>query len=344
MDNIKKILIKIFFTLVSIVILIYLSIIGVLFYIGPLETRTVKQNLKDNPVNIVVSLTTTPDKINQIQPVLKSIYRQSIKPDRIYLNIPREFNIIPNWLKTDSKIIINITNDYGPATKLIATLEKERDPNAIIITVNDDYIYPKHMVRDLVKQYLPGTYKVNYKLGAAITGVGVNNLIGPDFNLDQESIVLGNKPSLNIVSAGGVAYKRNFFKDDIFLLMDNVPKSCIASDDLMISAYLLVNGASIVKISGMSYNESIKKLLLKKLPGNIAQNNLSYDYSHCLAVLPKYNKLEYQKSMLERSKVIYMLSYSDIFRLYMAKSSYNYLNKIINNVPFVRTMIVSVMG
>ena len=344
MDNIKKTLIKIFFTLVSIVILIYLSIVGVLFYVGPLETRTVKQNLKNNPVNIVVSLTTTPDKINQIQPVLKSIYRQSIKPDRIYLNIPREFNIIPNWLKTDSKIIINKTNNYGSATKLITTLEKERDPNTIIITVNDDHIYPKHMVRDLAKQYLPDTYKVNYKLGAAITGVGLNILVDPNFKVEPKSILIGDRPSTFIVSMAGVAYKRAFFKDNIFSLINNIPKSCVESDDLMISAYLLSNGGSIVKISGISYNEIMKSLLIKELPGATTKDNLYRNYGQCLAELPLYNKAKYQLEILKRSRTIYLMYNNEILYNYIIKLYYDYLTKIIQYVPFIKKMIIMVMN
>ena len=349
-NNIKKIVLIFFYSILSVVTIVYFLAGGILFYIGPLETIKVKRNLKNNPVDIVVSLTTTPDKINQIQLVLKSIYRQSIKPDRIYLNIPREFNnnsekdITPNWLKTDSKIIINKTNNYGSATKLITTLEKERDPNTIIITVNDDHIYPKHMVRDLAKQYLPDTYKVNYKLGAAITGVGLNILVDPNFKVEPKSILIGDRPSTFIVSMAGVAYKRAFFKDNIFSLINNIPKSCVESDDLMISAYLLSNGGSIVKISGISYNEIMKSLLIKELPGATTKDNLYRNYGQCLAELPLYNKAKYQLAILKRSRTIYLMYNNEILYNYIIKLYYDYLTKIIQYVPFIKKMIIMVMN
>jgi len=350
MNSIKKILLTFFITSLSIIILIYVFTATILFYIGPLETRTVKQNLEKNPANIVVSLTTTLDRINKIQPVLKSLYRQSIKPDRIYLNISRdrgdgnEKYIIPAWLKTDPKVIVNRTKDYGPAIKLIGTLEKEHDPDTIIITVDDNHIYPKHSIRDIVKQYLLGTYKTNYKLSSVVTTDGLNILFKPNFELEEKPITLGDRPSLNVLGSSVVAYKRKFFKDDIFSLMDNMPKNCFLSDDFMVSTYLLSKGIGIVKISGISYNKVIKELLIKELPGVTTKDNWSNNYSHCLASLSEYNKTEYQKTILNRSKIIYSLFFYDLFRVYIAKVYYNFLNKIIQNIPFVRTMIVATMS
>ena len=133
--NIIKILLKKSIkNLLIIIISIYLLAIITLLYIGPLETIKTKIKLKNNPVDIVVSFTTTPYRVDKIQLVLNSIKRQSIKPNRIYVNIPWKFKrdnsdyVIPEWLKSDPNIIINRTKDYGPATKLIATLAQEHDP------------------------------------------------------------------------------------------------------------------------------------------------------------------------------------------------------------------------
>ena len=79
-----KILRKIFYSCLTIIILIYLLIAAILFYIGPLETIIVKLKLRNNPADIVVSFSTTPYRIDQLKPVLESITRQSIKPNRIY--------------------------------------------------------------------------------------------------------------------------------------------------------------------------------------------------------------------------------------------------------------------
>ncbi len=331
-----------------IILIIYLGMGAILFYIGPWETRKVKQNLKKNPVDIVVSLTTTPYGIDNIKPVLDSIFRQSIKPNRVYVNIPNTFKfgnnikyVIPDWLKNYPNIIINRTKDYGPLTKLIGALEKEHDPNTIIITLDDNKIYARHIVRDLAKQYLPGTYKVNFKMGSAITGKGVNILFGPKFELEYNSIIIGNRPSLIVWSADGVAYKRKFFKDDIFSLTDHLPASCFLSDDLMISGYLNFNRISIVKIASISYNYSISKLLYRESSSTLDHSMVNT--SRCMAALPAYHKNEYQKAILQRSKIIYSLSQNEIFCNYITQLYYNYLNKMIHKMPFMEKIIVGCM-
>lgn len=330
---------KFFYRLLIIIILFYLTIIIILFYIGPIETRTVRNNLNKNNINIIVSLTTSPNKINHIKLVLNSLSKQSIKPNKIYLNLPKNIEyIIPKWLQQDPSIIINRSKNYESLTKLLPTLEQEQDPNVIIITVTDDNIYPKHMVRDLAKQYLKETYPVNYKQAAAITGLGINFLFGPKFELESYNLIISDRPSLNVISYGGVVYKRSFFKDDIFVAFNNMPKSCYLNEDLIISLYLMANNISIVKITGISYNEFVLNILNKNLLINKFFNY--HAYSQCLASLPNYNKVKYQHAIIDRSKIIYTQSGLEIFRYNINKLYYTYLSKIINYIPLVKSMII----
>ncbi len=363
LNKILKILLKVFYGFLAIIALIYLGVGAILFYIGPWETRTVKQNLRTNPVDIVVSLTTTPYRIDKIKPVLDSILRQSIKPTRIYVNVPYRFKrnnaeyVIPDWLKNYPNIIINRTKDYGPGTKLIATLEKEHDPNTIIITVDDDKYYPRHAIRDLAKQYLPGTYKINNKMGSAITGLGVNFIFAPHFDLYGTPVFLGDRPSLLVVGAYGVAYKRGFFKDDIFSLMEDLPLSCFLSDDLMISAYLLSHGVNIIKISGTAYNLLFIRLLFKELPSASTVDALSYganglatgsnetNYGHCLEVLPAHNKNIYRQVIVERSALLNELPKKEIFKVGIVQFFYyRYLYDVIGFFPFIRELVLATVG
>ena len=375
-----KILLRTFYIVFSLILVGYLILVAILFYVGPWETRTVRNNLKKNPVDIVVSLTTTPYRIDKIKPVLDSILRQSIKPNRIYVNVPLIFKrdnnlkyIIPNWLSAYPNVVINRTKDYGPATKIIGTLEKERDPNTIIVTVDDDNIYPKHLVRDLIKQYLPGTYKVNYKMAAAITGIGLNFLFGPNFESKSRLVLIGDRPSLLVIGSGGVAYKRKFFKDDIFLLTEHLSKSCFLSDDLIISGYLYLNNVNIIKISGISFNQIVKELLIRELPtaftsdalikgansdqtfNNKAISGKMRDinedkYGQCMLDFPAYNKAKYQQIILQRSKIIESLYQMEILRMEISSNyiirvlCYNYLNNIIHKIPFLKKMIIAVIG
>jgi hypothetical protein len=353
----KKLLNYFYYILITIG-LVYLLIAIILIYIGPITTLRVKHKLKHNPVDIVVSLTTTPYRIDTIKPVLDGIARQSIKPTRVYVNVPWRFKrddteyVIPAWLKAYPNIIINRTKDYGPATKLIATLEKEHDPKTIIITMDDDQVYPRYAVRDLVKQYLFDDYSEN----AAITGWGLNFIFFQDNDMYYRPVTLGNENSLIVIGTSVVAYKREFFKDDIFLLTDNLPKSCFLSDDLMISAYLLVNKINIIKASGIFYNPALIQLR-KTLPSsstsdalqnganNSATGSNETNYVDCLEFLSNNNKSNYKKAILERSKRMLFISERKMLDMLVAHVYYKYyLPGMIRTIPFLRTIIMKTMG
>ena len=102
------------------------------------------------PNRIVVSMTTSPRRIQLFHPVVDSILAQTIQPSAIYLNLPdkfrnRETYTIPNWLNDVASIRINqtVAEDWGPAMKILPTLAMEREPETVIITIDDDVIYPQ---------------------------------------------------------------------------------------------------------------------------------------------------------------------------------------------------------
>jgi hypothetical protein len=354
-----KYLYKLSVIAIAIALVFCMFLISAFIYIGPYTTMKVKHDLAKNPVDIIVSLTTTPYRINTIKPVLDSIARQSIKPTHIYINIPWIFKrdnseyIIPDWLKKYPNIIINRTKDYGPATKLIATLEKEHNPEAIIITIDDDRMYHRHIVRDLAKQYLPNTYKVNYKLNSAITGYGMNFVASFDRNFYFNEIVVGDRPSVLVVGTYGVAYKKKFFSRDIFSLMDRIPLNCFLSDDLMISSYLLANNIHIVKVSGISYNKLIMQLMLNPLntyttidalsngANGIGDGGNEINYWNCLFALPDYELLDYQQAILMHSKVVNKIYNSEIKRTGISLFFYRHLITFVDQHGWLKALIVN---
>src|SRR5687768_8477868 len=95
-------------------------------------------------IRTVFSLTTTPDRINRIRPTLESLRDQTRPANAIYLNVPyysrktgKPYQL-PEWLDDFPEVTVVRCEDYGPATKLIPALELEKDPETIIIVVDDD--------------------------------------------------------------------------------------------------------------------------------------------------------------------------------------------------------------
>lgn len=106
---------------------------------------------------IVVCLTTIPSRVKYLRRTLNSIQNQSMKPSSIELNIPYKYRrsdigqidltSIPEGFDTYR------CEDFGPATKLIPTLERHRSSNTLIIYCDDDRVYHKDWIKRLVSTY-----------------------------------------------------------------------------------------------------------------------------------------------------------------------------------------------
>lgn len=108
---------------------------------------------------IIVSLTSFPDRIDTVIKTIKTLLNQTMKPDRIILWLaPEQF---PNGEKDLPQELLNL-KEYGLTIdwyknirsykKIIPTLKKY--PNAIIITTDDDVYYAPDTVESLYKSYL----------------------------------------------------------------------------------------------------------------------------------------------------------------------------------------------
>lgn len=108
---------------------------------------------------VVVSMTSFPQAIVYAEKALRSILQGSVQPDKLVLYVTMaQFgeNDMPESLLALEKEcpifeIRNYDNDIRSYRKLVPAL---RDfPEAIIVTVDDDVDYHKHMLRDLLAMY-----------------------------------------------------------------------------------------------------------------------------------------------------------------------------------------------
>jgi len=212
---------------------------------GIFECKNVKKDKR-----VVVSLSTLPSRIKNLDKVIESIFKNKIKPDLIYINIPKyskrekkEYNV-PENLKNIERVKINIIDkDYGPITKLYPTLLKEIEPDTIIICIDDDKIYDKNLIKHLLsvsKRYeedcicVSGWNYLNLGFYALPVSIPINN-------------VVRNVKILQCYN--GVLYKRRFFEDDFKDIIKC--KECLTTDDILISKYLKYKN---IKIKSVPYN------------------------------------------------------------------------------------------
>eukprot|EP01083_Nonionella_stella_P026883 74009_1 len=205
----------------------------------PIPTRW-KPNFR-----IVVSFSTLPYHLDVLSETLDSLISQTLKPDQIYLNIPMRSKrtgqqyIVPEYLTTtyhDSLKIIRSKTDYGPLTKLYPTLLNEYNESTLIITVDDDKIYPKNLIQTIA------WYSYHYP-DIAWSDCGWGFLTIPFHSVGVVPVYVpwiyrmsGGREVEVLQAVCGNAYRRKFF-DDLSLL-ERPTKECYTTDDIWISGYL----------------------------------------------------------------------------------------------------------
>ncbi|MEQ9217252.1 MAG: glycosyltransferase family A protein [Cyclobacteriaceae bacterium] len=204
--------------------------------------------------DIIISLTTIPERINHIQLTIKSLLNQSVQPKAINLYIPyrslrnNATYVIPDWLSQLKNIqVIRIKKDFGPSSKFIPALESH-DSSQKILVLDDDNIYPPNYVRDFdvaAKKHpavvlaasgwrVPGDlvdrsttlYRNVFKIPPTpIPGTRVNQLYPID-------IVQGYSGFLTQPSFHNINDVKNY---------SHAPKAAFFVDDVWVSAHCLVN-------------------------------------------------------------------------------------------------------
>ena len=102
---------------------------------------------------VIVSLTTLPDRIDNLEPTIRSLLEQTRPPDEIVLAIPKfsirqkKEYVVPPYLERIERVrILRCQKDWGPATKFIPVIQEELGANrgrTLIMVVDDDRVYPR---------------------------------------------------------------------------------------------------------------------------------------------------------------------------------------------------------
>lgn len=196
---------------------------------------------------IVVSMTTTANRAPFLQQTLNSILAQTIQPDSIELNIPHSYkrhDLEPVDIKTiPAGFIIFRCEDYGPATKLLPTLQRYEQQDVIIIYCDDDRIYKSDWIERLLK-----VHKNNANCCVADEMFDIpyfsNQHLMKRSSLYRLKRVLSlglwrpkkKKMSYAVIAEGfgGVLVKPQFFDNSVF----NIPNEFFLVDDIWFSAKL----------------------------------------------------------------------------------------------------------
>lgn len=193
-------------------------------------------------MRIIASMTTIPQRIEYIRPVIESVFRQSVKVEALELNIPNYFirggetYSIPDWISEMDNVKIFRMDDYGPITKIAPTLDRHfHDDDTYIWSIDDDIEYPSFQLDALLQAHDPKVRKIITRYGGALNE-------GHDFQN------WWGKALVSFFEAfGGVLYPPGCIDEDFmeYVRVTSTNEDCRRSDDIVLSMYFNMKNVGI---------------------------------------------------------------------------------------------------
>lgn len=205
-------------------------------------------NMLKRKDNIVVSLTSYPERFKYIGVCLKSLVIQSCKPDKIIVflgNDSKEDDItddMHSFEKYGVEFRIDEKMNLMPHKKYFYAMQEF--PNSIIVTADDDVIYPRDWLESLYRSY----QKYPNSISARRVHLMKRNewgLVPYDHWEDQCRRI--DKPSMSLIATGnsGVLYPPHCLGNDAFDVAA-IQKLCLRADDIWLKCMEVKNKIPVV--------------------------------------------------------------------------------------------------
>jgi len=229
---------------------------------------------------VIVSLTSFPGRIDTLWISLESIYRQKVAPEQVVLVLSREEfpdcrvpSSVSAFADRGLKIIFHEGN-LRSFKKLIPLLEDYDDK--VIVTADDDVIYPRNWLQQLVEAHHARPDFVLGHRGASITREGMEVL---PYSGWARANTKTPASLVFLTGMGGILYPPGALPEttaDATLAM----QLCPTADDVWFKAMTLKRGTPVAKISNTSGNfpivRSAQKMALHHENVKAGQNDLQF--------------------------------------------------------------------
>lgn len=252
---------------------------------------------------IVLSLTSYKERLRFIPQVLKPIWNGSVKPIKTVLSLDEkdvpfinsESPELKSFIDSGRVELIVSREDIKPHTKYFFAMKKYR--NNIIVTIDDDIIYPQDTIESLYKGYLIHPDCIIARRVHKIRKDSEGKLMAYnkwDFECIKEK---GPSKFLFATGVGGVLYPPNILEINDSLLSEI--KKCLNADDVYLKYLQAKKGISVY------YVGPNKKVGLKVISGS---QKKALSFTNTQKVRNIENNDDYMKKFppfIPKSKVIY---------------------------------------
>ena len=220
------------------------------------RSRSLRKSLKTRQLvaikrsEFIISFTSVTNRFKTLPLVVESLTRQELPANEIHLNLAhQDFSDLPSSIRAtleQSKVKVFSVDDWGPAKKLIPTLQRSDLP---VICVDDDLVYEPTLTKHLLiqAQLFPNnviasrTHKITKNRDGQIAAYS-------DWR-KQYSKTNGPSPDLFATSGAGTLLKRDFFYKDVFDF-DLYKELAFYCDDLWWYFQTIRNGVAVRRVPG----------------------------------------------------------------------------------------------
>ena len=211
------------------------------------------RRIKDQ--KLIVSLTTYPGRISTLSKVLDTIYCQTRPANQVILwlaldQFPNKEEDLPRDLQhliQQGQLTVRWCNDLKPHKKYFYALQEFQ--NDLVVTVDDDLLYPKDMLEKLYKSYLQNPKAVS-AMRTHLIVIAENNEILPYAQWIKETDACLYTPSMQLLATGGAGtlYPPGLFRNEFFD-EEAIKETCLWADDLWLKAMQLMSDIPVVLAS-----------------------------------------------------------------------------------------------
>ena len=132
---------------------------------------------------VVVTMTSWVKRIENVKPVVESVMNNTIKPDRLYLNLSKtEFDGIElpkdlvEYFDTDERLVINwVEGENTKSMKKVFPILEYLDDDDIIIDADDDILFPIDLIESRLKDF--EKYGGKYPITSNTSKCGIGDAI-----------------------------------------------------------------------------------------------------------------------------------------------------------------------
>ena len=264
------------------------------------------KNARDEALQIIISLTSFPGRIKTVDQTIETLLEQTWKADRVVLwlaesQFPKKDRELPKKLLAlrERGLEIRWCEDWRSYKKLIPSLNEF--PNDIIVTADDDLLYPRNWLEPLVYAYLKTPHCIQARRAHEVSFVDKNTLA--PYGVWKKEI--GRRfPSFNnfLTGGGGCLFPPNCLDSDV-LDASKFQSLCPHGDDIWFWAMAVKKGTKInvpEESFALHFAEGTQEIALWR--GNVTGGENDRALSRVLSAYPE---------VLEKLERIYPSATSD---------------------------------